>query len=184
MNLIYEEVKSSEETLEEYRETVFNDAIENSTQIEFERKQPRSKKSKKSCKQLKFDEKPTNTPIKNAIIQQINARDLTYEDVKEYYAKLFGCCEEHDDVKDQVNKAAFNLINTFKDKPSMRAETISLFCDFLDLDILFVARKEHDEIESAALDLIVALKNDPTRLEETLELIRNKVNRKDDGLEN
>lgn len=92
------------------------------------------KKPSTSVKPLKFEVSPNDSPIKEEIIRQINMRNLTYSDIYNYCTKLKG-----GDIA-EGQRLGYNLITGLKKRPTMLDTTVSVLCDFLDLDIILSPR--------------------------------------------
>jgi hypothetical protein len=138
-------------------------------------KKEKPKKKSKSFRPLQFDIKDTDTPIKRAIVEQINRRDLTYDDLKTYYASFSGDEEE-------TNHGAYNLIETLRNRPGMMDKTISIILDFLEMDILFVSRNS-DTVLASTQDLISRLQQCPERLPEIIELLKTEVGKEEERVD-
>lgn len=138
-------------------------------------KKEKPKKKSKSFRPLHFDIKDTDTPIKRAIVEQINRRDLTYDDLKNYYASFSG--DEED-----TNHGAYNLIETLRNRPGMMDKTISIILDFLEMDILFVSRNS-DTVLASTQDLISRLQQCPERLPEIIELLKTEVGKEEERVD-
>jgi hypothetical protein len=104
-------------------------------------KAAKEKKPSTSIKPLTFDLHPDDSPLKAAIIERINANNLTYSDIYNYCTDLKG-----GDIS-EGQKLGYNIISGLKNRHSMIDTTFSMLCDFLKLDILLVERKEDDEDE-------------------------------------
>ena len=138
-------------------------------------KKEKPKKKSKSFRPLIFDVKDTDTPIKRAIVEQINRRNLTYDDLKNYYASFSGDEEE-------TNHGAYNLIETLRNRPGMMDKTISIILDFLEMDILFVSRNS-DSVLASTHDLISRLQHCPERLPEIIELLKTEVGKDEERVD-
>lgn len=99
------------------------------------------KRQSTSTKPLKFEVNVNDSPLKAAIIDRINARDLTYADIYKYCTEVKG-----GDVS-EGQRYGYNIISGLKTRPSMIDTTFSLLCDFLNLDIMLVERKSVDDVE-------------------------------------
>lgn len=130
-------------------------------------KKEKPKKKSKSFRPLQFEVKETDTPIKRAIVEQINRRDLTYDDIKNYFASF-------NTDEDETNHGAYNLIETLRNRRGMADKTISIILDFLEMDILFVSRNS-DTVLASAQDLISRLQQCPERLPEIIDLLKTEV---------
>ena len=128
-------------------------------------KKDKPKKKFKSYKPLVFEVKDSDTPIKRAIIEQINSRNYTYDDLKDYYAKTFP----------EDGHGAYNIIETLDKRKGLVDKTISIILDFLDMDILFVNRSA-DTVLASTNDLISRLKKCPERLQEVVDLLESSIN--------
>lgn len=108
-------------------------------------KRARAQKAKtpnKSVKPLKFDPHPDDSPLKAAIIERINAKELVYSDLYNYCTEFVGGDEE------AGQKLGVNVMSGLRNRHSMLDTTFSMLCDFLDLNVLLVPRqKEEDEDE-------------------------------------
>jgi len=104
-------------------------------------KAAKEKKPSTSVKPLKFDTHPDDSPLKAAIIDRINAEDLTYSDIYAYCTDIKG-----GDIP-EGQKLGYNIISGLKNRHTMIDTTFSMLCDFLKLDIQLISRKEEDEDE-------------------------------------
>ena len=141
-------------------------SVENADNVKIV-KRSKPKKGSKSIKQLKFDLKDDDSAIKAAIVQQINAKDLTYDDLKEYCYKLTG-------NQDEGIRLCYNIISGLRYRTSMMDKTVSILMDFLNVDMLLVPRFD-DEIYASTASLIQKLKLHPDRLDDVLNLIQTAV---------
>jgi len=106
----------------------------------------RSKASKKkkpstSVKALSFVPHPDDSPLKAAIVERINFKDLVYSDLYNYCSEIKG----GDYAEGQ--KLGYNIISGLRHRHSMLDTTFSMLCDFLDLDVMLIERKEDEEDE-------------------------------------
>lgn len=92
------------------------------------------KKPSTSVKPLKFDPNPNDSPLKEEIVRQINARNLTYSDIYEYCTKI-----KNGDIA-EGQRLGYNLITGLKKRNTMLDTTFSMLCDFLQLDVVLVRR--------------------------------------------
>jgi hypothetical protein len=102
-------------------------------------KAAKQKKQSTSIKPLKFEENSEDTPLKAEIIRRINAKNLVYSDLYNYCAKL------KDGDINEGQKLGYNIISGLRNRHSMIDSTLTLLCDWLGLDIMFVERAESDE---------------------------------------
>lgn len=102
----------------------------------------KTKKIPTSLKPLKFEVLEGDSPLKQTIIERINASNKTYSDLYKYCSDLKG-----GDV-DAGTKAAANLINGLKNRHTMIDTTFSLICDFLGYDVYLAPRKKEEENDS------------------------------------
>ena len=105
-------------------------------------KKAKAKKSKKpstSVKPLKFDVDPEDSPLKAAIVERINAKDLVYSDLYDYCSDIKG----GDTAEGQ--KLGYNIISGLRHRHSMLDTTFSMLCDFLGIDVLLAERKEDED---------------------------------------
>lgn len=102
-------------------------------------KAAKAKKPSTSVKPLKFDPHPEDSPLKAAIVERINARDLTYSDIYNYCTDLKG-----GDIA-EGQKLGYNIISGLKNRHSMIDTTFSMLCDFLGYDVMLVERKDDGE---------------------------------------
>ena len=101
----------------------------------------KAKKPSTSQKPLVFDTNPEDSALKSAIVDRINSQDLTYSDLYNYCGDLRG------GDYSEGQKAGYNIISGLKYRPSMLDTTFSMLCDFLNLDVMLVERKEDEEDE-------------------------------------
>lgn len=151
----------------DFKSSTIKQAVENADRVKAERK-VRVKKATKSYKPLKFEQTPGASPIKAALVEQFNARDLTYDDLKDY-------CANMSPDPEVGKKSAYNFINSLRSRPSMMDDTVSILCDFLGLSVVLHS-KEEDIVKSAATDLIVQLRLHPERKDEILDFVENALN--------
>jgi len=104
-------------------------------------KAAKEKKPSTSVKPLQFDPHPDDSPLKAAIIDRINAKNLTYADIYTYCTDLKG-----GDIS-EGQKLGYNIISGLKNRHTMIDTTFSMLCDFLSLDVILIPRKEEDEDE-------------------------------------
>lgn len=104
-------------------------------------KQLKTKKPPTSIKPLKFEILEGDSPLKQTIVERINAANKTYSDLYRYCAELKG-----GDI-DAGTKAGSNLINGLKNRHSMIDSTFSLLCDFLGYDVYLAPRKKQETKE-------------------------------------
>jgi hypothetical protein len=102
-------------------------------------KAAREKKPSTSVKPLKFTPDQGDSPLKAAIIERINSKDMTYSDIYAYCTTL----KEGDIAEGQ--KLGYNIISGLKNRHSMIDTTFTMLCDFLNLDVHLVERKKEDE---------------------------------------
>lgn len=102
-------------------------------------KAAKSKKPSTSVKPLKFDPHPEDSPLKAALVERINARDLTYSDIYNYCTDLKG-----GDIA-EGQKLGYNIISGLRNRHTMIDTTFSMLCDFLGYDIMLVDRKSDEE---------------------------------------
>ncbi len=124
----------------------------------------------KNAKRLYFKITEDTPPLKAAIIQHMNARNITYNDVKEYYAERF----------EERAEKAYNDINLLRNTSSMWDKTFMLFCEFLELEVQLIEDKNVDKIELKFNELINLLNENENRKEEILNLINYELQRKDE----
>jgi hypothetical protein len=104
-------------------------------------KAKKSKKVSTSVKPLKFDLHPDDSPLKAAIVERINAKDLVYSDLYDY------CSDIKDGDTAEGQKLGYNIISGLRHRHSMLDTTFSMLCDFLGIDVLLAERKEDEEDE-------------------------------------
>jgi hypothetical protein len=104
-------------------------------------KAAKAKKPSTSIKPLKIEPNDEDTPLKAEIVRRINERNLTYSDIYNYCTELKG-----GDVA-EGQKFGYNLISGLKNRRSMIDSTLSILCDFLKLDIMFVERKDVEPLD-------------------------------------
>jgi hypothetical protein len=102
-------------------------------------KAAKQKKPSTSVKPLKFDPRPEDSPLKAAIVERINAKNLTYSEIYNYCTDLKG-----GDVL-EGQKLGYNIISGLKNRHTMIDTTFSMLCDFLGYDIMLIERKKEDE---------------------------------------
>jgi len=99
-------------------------------------KAAKAKKPSTSVKPLKFDQSPEDSPLKAAIVERINSRNLTYSDIYKYCADL-----KSGDIA-EGQKLGYNIISGLKNRHTMIDTTFTMLCDFLQLDVMLIARKK------------------------------------------
>jgi hypothetical protein len=102
-------------------------------------KAAKEKKPSTSVKPLKFDPHQEDSPLKAAIVERINSRDLTYSDIYAYCTELKG-----GDIA-EGQKLGYNIISGLKNRHTMIDTTFTMLCDFLQLDVMLVNRAQEDE---------------------------------------
>ena len=102
-------------------------------------KAAKQKKPSTSVKPLKFDPHQEDSPLKAAIIERINARNLTYSDIYNYCTDLKG-----GDIA-EGQKLGYNIISGLKNRHTMIDTTFSMLCDFLGYDVMLIERKKDEE---------------------------------------
>jgi hypothetical protein len=101
-------------------------------------KAAKEKKPSTSVKPLKFEVSQEDSPLKAAIVERINARDLTYADIYKYCTNLKG-----GDIA-EGQKLGYNTISGLKNRHTMIDTTFSMLCDFLEIDVMLVDRKKEE----------------------------------------
>jgi hypothetical protein len=101
-------------------------------------KAAKEKKPSTSVKPLKFEVDSNDSPLKAAIVERINARDLTYADIYKYCTNLKG-----GDIA-EGQKLGYNTISGLKNRHTMIDTTFSMLCDFLEIDVMLVDRKKEE----------------------------------------
>lgn len=115
----------------------FEEMIKNSEEIR--KNLNKEKKPPKSVKPLHFEPLDGDSDLKLAIVERINAANMTYSDLYAYCARM-----KSGDVE-AGNKMASNLINGLRTRNTMIDKTFSILCDFLGYDILLCPRKKTEE---------------------------------------
>lgn len=95
-------------------------------------KETQAKRKKKSEIPLHFDilENEDNISLKLNLIKYINTKDYTYQD-------LFDFCIKRCNGDEKAGKTlAYNTITGLSEKRNIRADTIDLICEFLNVDII------------------------------------------------
>lgn len=113
----------------------FDTFIKNTDKVK-EQKARKKTKTARPSKLLRFDISPEDSPLKIAIIERINEKNLTYADLYEY------CTAIKDGNESEGQNFGYNLISGLKNRHSMLDTTAVLLCDFLKFDIHLVPRKE------------------------------------------
>jgi len=101
----------------------------------------KEKKLSTSIKPLKFTPNENDSPLKAIIIERINSMNLTYSDLYNYCTTFRG----DDPVEGQ--RLGSNIINGLRNRPTMLDTTLSMLCNFLNLDILFKEKSKDKEEE-------------------------------------
>lgn len=104
-------------------------------------KAARAKKPSTSVKPLRFTPHPEDSPLKAAIVERINAKQMTYSDIYTYCTSL-----KNGDIA-EGQKLGYNIISGLKNRHSMIDTTFTMLCDFLNLDVHLVERKKTEEDE-------------------------------------
>lgn len=102
-------------------------------------KAAKAKKPSTSVKPLKFNPHPEDSPLKAAIIERINAKNLTYSDIYAYCTELKG-----GDIS-EGQKLGYNIISGLKNRHTMIDTTFTMLCDFLKLDVMLIERGDDSE---------------------------------------
>jgi hypothetical protein len=116
----------------------FSNALNNADKVKA-MKASKEKKPSTSIKPLVFEHHPEDSPLKEELINRINARNLTYADIYAYCTDLKG-----GDIAEGA-KLGYNLISGLRKRHTMIDTTFSLLCDFLDLDIRLIERDKSEE---------------------------------------
>lgn len=135
-------------------------------------KKEKPKRKTKSYRPLHFEIKEEDSPVKKAILRCFNRRDdLTYDSIKDYFSNIMA------DNPEGARYAAYNLIETLRDRPGMRDRTLSIVLDFLEMDMFFLPRRsvKSDSIVAYTKGLAAELKDCPERLNEVIQMLRNEV---------
>jgi hypothetical protein len=125
---------STEETSIE--ENIVREAIDNADKVKAV-KAAKPSRHNVSLLPLEFTADPEDSNLKEALIEQINGRGLTYSDLFSYCTKIM----KGDPVRGQ--KLGYNLITGMRKRRSMLDTTFSLWCDFLNLNILIVDKNKY-----------------------------------------
>jgi hypothetical protein len=102
-------------------------------------KAAKEKKPSTSVKPLQFDPHQEDSPLKAAIIERINSRNLTYSDIYVYCTELKG-----GDIA-EGQKLGYNIISGLKNRHTMIDTTFTMLCDFLQLDVMLINRAQEDK---------------------------------------
>jgi len=102
-------------------------------------KAAKEKKPSTSVKPLKFEPHQEDSPLKAAIVERINSRDLTYSDIYTYCTELKG-----GDIA-EGQKLGYNIISGLKNRHTMIDTTFTMLCDFLQLDVMLIERAKENE---------------------------------------
>ena len=112
----------------------FSDIIEQSEKVR-EIVTPKEKpKRKKDFIEIEITD--DDSPLKAAIVERINKRKITYAEVCDY------CVRISDGDKKKGQTLGYNIINCLKNSNSMNDSKFTMWCDFLNLDVLLVDRKQ------------------------------------------
>ena len=87
---------------------------------------------------LKFDiPDPDDTSIKTNLVNYINSKNYTYQD-------LFDYCISHlcNGDEEGGKRIAYRIISGLKSMRDIRVSTLDIICDFLDADIVLEQRKK------------------------------------------
>ncbi len=123
-----EEVVDSEQLLKEI-EASADDAKVIQKEIQVKRK-------KKSEIPLKFDiDDEDSVSLKINLIRYINSKNFTYQDLFDF------CIRYCDDNEEEGKRLAYNTISGLKEQRNIRADTIDLLCEFLNVDIILEEKK-------------------------------------------
>lgn len=104
-------------------------------------KAAKEKKPSTSVKPLTFVPHQDDSPLKAAIVERINASNLTYADIYRYCTDLKG-----GDIA-EGQKLGYNIISGLKNRHTMIDTTFSMLCDFLKIDVMLIERREDKEEE-------------------------------------
>ena len=98
-------------------------------------------KRSKSVKKLHFDHKDDDHPLKTALVEKINERNLTYKDLLNFCVTMEG-----DDKKGLG--LGNNIINCLRSRNSLSLTYVTTICKFLNLELRLVdisEEKKDDE---------------------------------------
>ena len=94
------------------------------------------KRKKKSEIPLKFDiDDEDSVSLKINLIRYINSKNFTYQDLFDF------CIRYCDDNEEEGKRLAYNTISGLKEQRNIRADTIDLLCEFLNVDIILEEKK-------------------------------------------
>ena len=111
----------------------FSDIIENSEKVR-EITTPKEKPKRKK-EYIEIEITDDDSPLKAAIVERINKKKITYSDVCDY------CIRLSDGDKKKGQSLGYNIINCLRNSNSMNDSKFTMWCDFLNLDVLLVDRK-------------------------------------------
>ena len=99
-------------------------------------KEVQVKRKKKSEIPLKFDiDDEDSVSLKINLIRYINSKNFTYQDLFDF------CIRYCDNNEEEGKRLAYNTISGLKEQRNIRADTIDLLCEFLNVDIILEEKK-------------------------------------------
>jgi len=99
-------------------------------------KEVQQKRKKKSEIPLFFEiEDPDAMSLKVNLVKYINSKEYTYQDLFDFCIKYCG------DDEEAGKRLAYNTISGLKELRNIRADTIDLLCEFLNVDIILEERQ-------------------------------------------
>lgn len=119
----------------------FSDIIENSEKVR-EITTPKEKPKRKK-EYIEIEITDDDSPLKAAIVERINKKKITYADVCDY------CVRISDGDKKKGQSLGYNIINCLRNSNSMNDSKFTMWCDFLNLDVLLVDRKPAETLDDS-----------------------------------
>lgn len=119
----------------------FSDIIENSEKVR-EITTPKEKPKRKK-EYIEIEITDDDSPLKAAIVERINKKKITYADVCDY------CVRISDGDKKKGQSLGYNIINCLRNSNSMNDSKFTMWCDFLNLDVLLVDRKPTETLDDS-----------------------------------
>ena len=119
----------------------FSDIIENSDIVR-EITTPKEKPKRKEY--IEIETTDDDSPLKVAIVERINKRKISYADVCEYCIRISG------GDKKKGQSLGYNIINCLRNSNSMNDSKFTMWCDFLNLDVLLVDRNPVETLDDDA----------------------------------
>lgn len=138
-------------------------------------KRSKPKRTTKSYRPLKFEHTDQDHPMKDTLIDIINSRNLTYDDLKKFSIEAYA-----DETRG--SRFMYNTIHGLSTPGGMRDETIMMLLSFLNLKMLLIPT-DQDMIKVSVDQLVKYLRMDPNgadKLNDIIDELQDRVNNVED----